>query len=128
VIAPELGKVFRALDGALSGELAERFRDFRGRYLRDLQAVFLAMRVRAADRTDTRLDEIRRALTPYLPAELAETPLSQQALCTLRGVPGLTCILLGARAPKYVEDALAALAAPKPSNSVAALAALRARG
>jgi uncharacterized protein YyaL (SSP411 family)/aryl-alcohol dehydrogenase-like predicted oxidoreductase len=125
VIAPELGKVLRGLDGALSGELAERFRDFRGRYLRDLESVFLAMRQRAADRSSNRLRSIQSALDPYLDESLRDRPLSQQALAVLRAVPGVTCVLLGARTPAYVADALAALKLPKPSDPAAALAALR---
>jgi len=40
-------------------------------------------------------------------------------------LPGVTSTLLGARQPSYVKDALAALALPKPSDPVGALAALR---
>jgi hypothetical protein len=125
VIAPELGKVLRALDGALSGELAERFRNFRGRYLRDLEGLFLAMRGRAADRSATRLRAIQSALRAELDQGLGGEPLSRQALITLRGLPGLTSILLGARNPSYVEDALRALALPPPHNALEALAAVR---
>jgi aryl-alcohol dehydrogenase-like predicted oxidoreductase len=125
VIAPELGKVLKALDGALSGELAERFRDFRGRYLRDLETLFFAMRSRAADRTQARLDVIERALAAHLPPELRAEPLSRQALLVLRSLPGVSCVLLGARSPKYVEDALAALRLPKVMDPSAALAAVR---
>ncbi|MEO6599656.1 MAG: aldo/keto reductase, partial [Polyangiaceae bacterium] len=125
VIAPELGKVLRALDGALSGELAESFRDFRGRYLRDLDGLFLAMRTKAADRSAGRLRALRTALEPHLDARLRSEPLSRQALSTLRALPGVTCVLLGARSPHYVEDAVAALALPKSSDAVGALAALR---
>ena len=80
VIVPELGKVLRALDGALKGELAERFRDFRGRYLRDLEGLFLAMRQLAADRSAGRLSVIERALAPHLEPGLRSEPLSRQAL------------------------------------------------
>ena len=125
VIAPELGKVLRGLDGALSGELAERFRDFRGRYLRDLEGLFLAMRNRAADRSAARLRVVQSSLEAHLEPSLTSQPLSRQALVTLRALPGVSCVLLGARSPKYVEDALAALALPKPKDSIGALAALR---
>ena len=125
VIAPELGKVLRALDGALSGEVAERFRDFRGRYLRDLEGLFLAMRERAAERSAHRLRAIQTALTPYLDESLRAQPHSQQALAILRAVPGVTSVLLGARKPGYVKDALSALGLTKPSDPAAALAALR---
>ena len=125
VIAPELGKVLRALDGALSGELADRFRDFRGRYLRDLEGLFLAMRLRAADRSANRLRTLQTALAPHVGVGLASQPLSRQALTVLRALPGVTSVLLGARTPAYVEDALASLALPKPADPVGALAALR---
>ncbi|MEP7048805.1 MAG: aldo/keto reductase [Pseudomonadota bacterium] len=125
VIAPDLGKVLRALDGALSGELAETYRDFRGRYLRDLESLFLAMRARAAERTAARLRVIQSALSPHLDPVLQREPLSRQALATLRALPGLSCVLLGARTPAYVADALAALTLPKPTDPVGALAALR---
>ncbi len=125
VIAPDLGKVLRGLDGALSGELAERFRDFRGRYLRDLEGLFLAMRSKAADRSAGRLRALRSALEPHLDARVRSEPLSRQALSILRALPGVTCVLLGARNPSYVEDALAALALPKSNDAVGALAALR---
>jgi hypothetical protein len=125
VIAPELGKVLRALDGALSGELAERFRDFRGRYLRDLEGLFLAMRSRAADRSQARLRVLQSALEPHLGSALRTEPLSRQALVTLRSVPGVTSVLLGARQPRYVEDALCALSLPKLADPVGAFSALR---
>jgi uncharacterized protein len=124
VIAPELGKVLRALDGALSGELAERFRDFRGRYLRDLESLFLAMRNRAADRSQARLGPIERALVPYLEPTARTEPLARQALLVLRSLPGVTCVLLGARQTSYVHDALATLALPKLPDPTGALAAV----
>jgi uncharacterized protein YyaL (SSP411 family)/aryl-alcohol dehydrogenase-like predicted oxidoreductase len=125
VIAPELGKVLRALDGALSGELAEHFRDFRGRYLRDLEGLFLAMRGKAADRSAARLRAIQSALTAELDPALRAEPLSRQALVTLRSLPGLSCVLLGARTPAYVEDALRALALPKTRDPAGALGAVK---
>src|SRR6478736_1103845 len=125
VIAPELGKVLKGLDNALSGELAERFRDFRGRYLRDLEGLFLAMRNLAADRSAGRLRGVRSGLEAHLEPALSAEPLSRQALVTLRGVPGVSSVLLGARSVPYVDDALAALALPKPKDAIGALSALR---
>jgi len=125
VIAPELGKVLKGLDGALSGELAERYRDFRGRYLRDLEGLFLSMRHLAADRSAGRLRVVENGLQAQLEPGLSAEPLSRQALVTLRGVPGVSCVLLGARSTQYVADALLALALPKPKDALGALAALR---
>ena len=125
VIAPDLGKVLKGLDGALSGELAERFRDFRGRYLRDLEGLFLAMRKIAAERSAARLRSLRGALEAHLEPGLGAEPLSRQALVSLRALPGVSCVLLGARTPKYVADALQALALPKPKDPLGILSALR---
>jgi len=125
VIAPELGKVLKGLDNALSGELAERFRDFRGRYLRDLEGLFLAMRNLAADRSAGRLRTVRMGLEAHLEPTLSAEPLSRQALVTLRAVPGVSAVLLGARSVQYVEDAVAALSLPKPKDPIGALSALR---
>ncbi|HEY0468807.1 MAG TPA: aldo/keto reductase, partial [Polyangiaceae bacterium] len=125
VIAPELGKVLKGLDGALSGELAERFRDFRGRYLRDLEGLFLAMRTLAAERSAGRLRALQSSLQAHLEPGLSAEPLSRQALVTLRALPGLSAVLLGARRVEYVQDALRALALPKPKDALGALSALR---
>ncbi len=51
--------------------------------------------------------------------------MSRQALVTLRALPGVSSVLLGARRVEYVEDALAALALPKPKDPLGALSALR---
>jgi len=125
VIAPELGKVLKGLDGALSGELAERFRDFRGRYLRDLQGLFLAMQNLAADRSARRLRVLQSGLEAYMGPGLSSEPMSRQALVTLRALPGVCSVLLGARSVEYVKDALLALALPKPKDPVSAVSALR---
>ncbi len=125
VIAPELGKVLKGLDGALSGELAERYRDFRGRYLRDLEGLFLAMRHPADDRSAGPLRGLQRGPEAHLEPGLSSEPLSRQALVTLRALPGLSSVLLGARRTEYVEDALRALSLPKPKDALGALAALR---
>ncbi|HET7544329.1 MAG TPA: aldo/keto reductase, partial [Polyangiaceae bacterium] len=125
VIAPELGKVLKGLDGALSGELGERYRDFRGRYLRDLEGLFLAMRKLAAERSASRLRGVQSSLQQQLEPGSRSEPLSRQALLTLRALPGLSSVLLGARSVSYVQDALAALALPKPENPLGILSALR---
>jgi len=117
--------VLRGLDGALSGELGERYRDFRGRYLRDLESVFYAMRQTAAERSAARLRPLRSAIEPFLDLRTREQPLSRQALLLLRSLPGVSSVLLGARKPEYVDDALAALALPKVEDARRALAALR---
>jgi uncharacterized protein YyaL (SSP411 family)/aryl-alcohol dehydrogenase-like predicted oxidoreductase len=125
VIAPELGKVLKGLDGALSGELAERYRDFRGRYLRDLEGLFLAMRKLAAERSASRLRAVRSGLEQHLEPGVSAEPLSRQALVTLRALPGVSSVLLGARSVSYVQDALAALALPLPKDALGVLSALR---
>jgi hypothetical protein len=93
--------------------------------LRDLEGLFLAMRNLAADRSASRLRPVRSGLEAHLEPGLSSEPLSRQALVTLRALPGLSSVLLGARSTRYVEDALAALALPKPKQPMSVLSALR---
>jgi aryl-alcohol dehydrogenase-like predicted oxidoreductase len=72
-----------------------------------------------------RLRGIQAALEPHLESVVRAAPLSRQALVTLRSVPSVTCVLLGARTPAYVEDALGALALPKLEDPIGAFAAVR---
>ena len=106
VIAPRVGHALSMLDQALEGELAEQFRDFRVRYLPELDKLLGAMRAKAAGKSRARTARIVKAIDPLLPAERRGATLSQKALWTLTSVPGVTTVLVGARQPEYVDDAL----------------------
>ncbi len=67
VIAPELGKVLKGLDGRLERRARRTLPRFSwARYLRDLEGLFLAMRSRAADRSAARLRVLRTGLAAHL--------------------------------------------------------------
>jgi len=68
---------------------------------------------------------VQSALDAHLEPGSSSEPLSRQALVTLRAVPGVCSVLLGARSAQYVADALAALALPKPKDPEGVLSALR---
>ncbi len=106
-VAPRVGHVFRMLDRALQGELADRWRDWRGRYIRELDGLMAALRARAADRSRARSAKIARVIDPLLPEARRSAPLSQKALWALASVPGVSTVLVGMRRPDYVDDALA---------------------
>jgi aryl-alcohol dehydrogenase-like predicted oxidoreductase len=75
-----------------------------------------------ASRQDARVGEqIRAAIQPALPAELASESLSRVALDFVASTPGVSCVLCGMRHPAYVEDAVGVLALP-PIPDVAAVA------
>jgi uncharacterized protein len=125
-IAPQVGQLLHALDDVLEGETLARFRDWRGRYVVELERLFASLRKRAADRSRLRADRLHQALSPALGDSLARQPLSQLAQRVLLGTPGVTAVLLGMRQPAYVDDALASLRAEPVSPVQAIYEAVRA--
>jgi aryl-alcohol dehydrogenase-like predicted oxidoreductase len=55
---------------------------------------------------------VQARMAPRLPEAARGLPLSQQALLVALSTPGVTCVLNGARQPRYVDDSLGALALP----------------
>ncbi len=145
----ELGRAFRA--GAIHGlphlceleergvwpAVAEALADAAGaaewgrRYRTALQALLDALHDAVAARTREAYAPLRAALTGALPGwPSADSerlpPLSQVALRTVLDTPGVSCVLVGARRPAYVEDALAAWALPPVPDALELYHALRA--
>ncbi len=106
VIAPRVGHALSMLDQALKGELADQFRDWRGRYLPELDKLLGALRAKAAEKSRARTSRIVRAIDPLLPESRRSATLSQKALWALNSVPGVTSVLVGMREEAYVDDAL----------------------
>ena len=119
-IAPRVVQVMQALDRVMSGPAGERWREWRGRYLPELEGLFAALRQRAAERSRARARAITEAIAPELPSDRRGDPLSQKALATLASTPGVTTVLVGMRDTSYVDDALATLKCP-PLNDPAAI-------
>jgi hypothetical protein len=110
VIAPRIGHLFRALDQAFTGEGKAVWREWRERYLPELEKLLAALRSRAAERSGERTAQLRASIEPLLPGNRQAMPFSQVALWALTSVPEVTCVLLGMRQPRYVNDALGMLA------------------
>ncbi|HEX4334431.1 MAG TPA: aldo/keto reductase [Polyangiaceae bacterium] len=122
-VAPRIMQTVAALDRGITGPLAPKWQEFRDRYVQQVDALLLALRKRAADRSRRRTLTIGRTLDPLLPAERRTTPLSQKALSVVRSVPGVTTVLVGMRETPYVADALAMMGAPPLDGTSAILRA-----
>jgi aryl-alcohol dehydrogenase-like predicted oxidoreductase len=123
-IVPRLTQAVEALDGALAGPLVDTWRDWRGRYLPELRKALLAFRARAAASSRERLAAIEARLDPLLPRERRGEPLARKALWVAASLPGVSCVLTGARSAAYVEDVRAVLGWPPLAEAAAVLAAV----
>jgi uncharacterized protein YyaL (SSP411 family)/aryl-alcohol dehydrogenase-like predicted oxidoreductase len=123
-ILPRLTQALEVLDRTLSGPLVETWRAWRAGYVPLLRGALLAMRARAAAKSRDRARGIERALDPLLPPERRGESLARKALWVVASLPGVSCVLLGARAPAYVADAAAVLAWPPLEKAASALAAV----
>jgi len=102
----------QALDQALSGPLAEQWRDWRGRYLPELRKTLATVRARAAAQSRAVVDNVSAVLDPLLPPERRAETLSRKALWVAASTPGVSSVLIGMRAPAYVDDARGILSWP----------------
>ncbi len=109
MIAPHVNQVLQALPRVLSGEPAERWENWRDRYVPEFLSLLRSIRATAADKSRTQADAIHRAIGPHLPPDRQHESLSRLAIWTLASTPGVTCVLTGMRTPSYVDDALAIL-------------------
>ncbi len=122
-VAPRIMQTVAALDRGITGPLAARWHAFRERYVQQVDALLLALRKRAADRSRRRTLLIGRTIDPLLPPERRTAPLSQKALSVVRSVPGVTTVLVGMRDTPYVADALAMMGSPALPDATAVLRA-----
>jgi aryl-alcohol dehydrogenase-like predicted oxidoreductase len=109
-------RVVGALDAGIAGELAGRWRAWRDRYLPELDRLLDGFRVEAGARSQGQSRAIAAAIDPLLPPERRGATLSQKALWTLAGTPGVSAVLVGMRRPAYVEDAIGILGWPPPAD------------
>ncbi|HMJ14751.1 MAG TPA: aldo/keto reductase, partial [Polyangiaceae bacterium] len=127
-IAPQVGQLFQALDDVFSDELAVTWREWRARYVVELEGLFLTLRKRTADRSRAQAQRFHSALAQELPESLQGAPLSQKALSVLTSTPGVSCVLVGMRQTAYVDDALLALASIAAPQTLRAYEAVRSAG
>ncbi|HEY6559094.1 MAG TPA: aldo/keto reductase [Polyangiaceae bacterium] len=125
-VAPQVAQLFHALDDVFDDEIGATWRDWRSRYVVELEQLFMSLRKRTADRSRARTERFHSALAKVLPAEARTLPLSQKALSLLTSTPGVSCVLVGMRQPVYVDDALAALAHESLTDVERAYEAVRA--
>src|SRR5207247_549884 len=111
-IVPRLTEAVQALDEGITGPLAERWRDWRNRYLPELRTLLSALRSRAAAQSRAVTDAVSAALDPLFPPARRSETLSRKALWVVASTPGVSCVLIGMRAPAYVDDALGILSWP----------------
>jgi len=125
LIVPQIVQVLRALDGGLTGSLADTWRRWRDRYVPQLQRLLAALEGRAAARSQVVSDTIARAIDPHLPLRAQDESLSRKSLWVVASTPGVTCVLNGMRARPYVEDATGVLGWPPLDDPLAVYEAVR---
>src|SRR5207244_8199861 len=96
----------QALDEGITGPLAERWRDWRNRYLPELRTLLSALRARAAAHSRMVTDAVSAALDPLFPPARRSETLSRKALWVAASTPGVSSVLIGRRPTAYVGDAV----------------------
>lgn len=109
MIAPQVNQVFQLLDRGLSGDVAERWQNWRQRYVPEFLTLLRGLRHEATTRSRSQSDRVTQAIDQFLPASHRASSLSQKALWVLVSTPGVTCVLNGMRTTRYVEDTLSVL-------------------
>jgi hypothetical protein len=124
-IVPRLAQAVQALDQALAGPLADQWREWRNRYVAELRKLLDALRGRAAAHSRAISDAVSSVLDPSLPPDRRGETLSRRALWVAASTPGVSSVLIGMRAPAYVDDALGILAWPPLSHPARVYEAMR---
>jgi uncharacterized protein len=112
MIVPSVTQVVRGLDGGLGGEVAERWRTWRDRYLPELRLLLAELRRQAAQKSQALSRAVGAAVDPLLPTERSGETLSRKALWVVASTPGVGSVLNGIRTPAYVDDTLGILRWP----------------
>ncbi len=110
VIEPHVRQLKLTLTRVLSGEFQSRFAAWYPRYSATLGQALSALEAFANHKSAQKIQALRELVEPHFPAQAASARMSQLALATLLGDPGVCSVLVGMRRPEYVADALAALA------------------
>jgi uncharacterized protein YyaL (SSP411 family)/aryl-alcohol dehydrogenase-like predicted oxidoreductase len=109
MIAPHINQVLRVLAQHLTGDLGERWEEWRDRYVPELLAFLRELRREATVKSREKTQAIAKLLDPLLPEARRKESLSRKALWVLASTPGVTSVLNGMRTPAYVDDSLAML-------------------
>jgi aryl-alcohol dehydrogenase-like predicted oxidoreductase len=125
VVLPRANSVLRAVDGAMRGDMAPIWKQWRERYASALDGLLTAIGQRAAATTRKTSEQIHRVIEPLVPPARRNEPLSRLALWSLSSTPGVTSVLLGMRRREWVEDALPLLAWKPLAEPIGVFEALR---
>jgi hypothetical protein len=109
MIGPHVNQVIQAITRQVTGEIADRWEDWRERYVPELLTLLRGLRREATERSRAGTAAIAAAIDPLLPESRRRESLSRKALWVLVSTPGVSCVLTGMRSAAYVEDALAVL-------------------
>ncbi|MBI3603275.1 MAG: aldo/keto reductase, partial [Nitrospirae bacterium] len=109
MIAPHINQVLRALTQIMTGELGDRWQDWRERYLPELLVLLKELRREATIKSRDTTSAITTLIDVLLPEAKRKEPLSRKALWVVASTPGVTSVLNGMRTPAYVDDSMAIL-------------------
>lgn len=109
MIAPRINQIFQLLDQRLSGDNAERWGNWRQRYVPELLTLLGRLRHEATVRSRAQTERVTHTIDPFFPASRRSSSLSQKMLWILASTPGVTCVLNGMRTTGYVDDTLTIL-------------------
>lgn len=109
-IVPQVRYLFTELDRYFKAEgHDQKWNSWREIYATQLDRLLDGIEQRFREQADMRSQEIKKGLRQFLPTELGEKSLSQQALSILLNTPGVSTVLVGMRSLPYVQDACEAL-------------------
>jgi aryl-alcohol dehydrogenase-like predicted oxidoreductase len=106
VFSPEISRRVSHVDEILSGPLQAAWHLWLERYVDAMSDLADAYRVRCARMSQRRSDKIHDLLKAHIPKSMQEASLSQKALLSVLGTPGVTVALVGMRETEYVQDVL----------------------
>ncbi|MFO0705499.1 MAG: aldo/keto reductase [Nitrospira sp.] len=109
MIAPHVNQVLQALSRTMTAEAAERWEDWRDRYVPELLTLLRGLQREATERSRQRTHAVTTTIDPLLPSARRGESLSRKSLWIVTSTPGVTCVLNGMRSPAYVHDSLAVL-------------------
>jgi hypothetical protein len=124
-ILPRLAQAVQALDQALTGSIADQWRDWRNRYVPALRETLAALRARAAAHSRDLSAAVAAGLDALLPPERRAQTLSRKALWVAASTPGVSSVLIGMRTPAYVDDALGIMGWQRLPDAARVLEAMR---
>jgi hypothetical protein len=124
-ILPHVGQALALVERALPASELDAWTSWRTEYIRALEGVLAALRAQVAVRAKKRVDQVKSALEPLIPAARLGASLSQKALWALLGTDGVDVVLLGMRRPNYVSDALPVLEWAAPRDAAALYRSLK---